>query len=373
MISCAPTTARTSVWARITDEIAQPAVSLKRGVGRRIFSLFLLAGVLPVVFTAALAYYEIGRGLEQEVGATLRESAKDYGLDVLTRLQQTAAAADQLATVIENDGSKGIASHAYLLETVAAVWIVDDGFGPTVLFGPEKQVVELADLSTPPSGTPLPSLVTSINSDRGELVFLRSLFAGSQQRVVAIKPAAEFLWGRNEDLPFLTDMCVFTVASGILHCSNPMAPGIHDQLASESGRVSTMPLEWQHDGESSLAFMWQLFLAGEFGSPALDIVASQPASFALRSRADFSYVFIPALALVMVLVGLLSFNVIGKSLGPLQQLTTAARQVASGNLLSRVRIRSNDEFEWLGEAFNTMQHDSAVKYRRSRQCPASTG
>ena len=50
-------------------------VSLKRGVGRRIFGYFLIAGLLPVVFTAGLAYYEIGRGLEQEVTSTLRESA----------------------------------------------------------------------------------------------------------------------------------------------------------------------------------------------------------------------------------------------------------------------------------------------------------
>jgi len=328
--------------------------SLKRGVGRRILGFFLLAGVLPVIFTAGLAYNEIGRGLEQEVGRSLREDAKDYGFDVLTRLQQTSAAADQLARVIERDGAESVAANEYLLETVEAVWFVDV-LEPSIAFGSESSIVELADLTTIPSEAQLPSLVTSMEAGRGELVFLRSIAVGRFDRhVVAIKPSAEYLWGKNEDLPFLTDLCVFTVAGDILHCSNPMAPGIHDQLTSESGRVSNLPLKWEQEGGTQLASLWQLFLAGEFNAPALDFVASQPEAFAMRSRADFSRVFIPALALVIILVGLLSFNMIGRSLRPLQQVTTAARQVASGNLLSRVRIRSNDEFEWLGEAFNTM-------------------
>ncbi len=50
--------------------------SLKHGVGRRILGFFVLAGIMPVVFTAGLAYHEISRGLEQEVGKTLRDSAK---------------------------------------------------------------------------------------------------------------------------------------------------------------------------------------------------------------------------------------------------------------------------------------------------------
>ena len=41
-------------------------VTLKRGVGRRILGFFMLAGLLPVLFTAALAYYEMGRGLNQD-------------------------------------------------------------------------------------------------------------------------------------------------------------------------------------------------------------------------------------------------------------------------------------------------------------------
>ena len=46
-------------------------VSLKRGVGRRIFGFFMLAGILPIVFTAGLAYFEVSRGMEQVVHKSL--------------------------------------------------------------------------------------------------------------------------------------------------------------------------------------------------------------------------------------------------------------------------------------------------------------
>jgi diguanylate cyclase (GGDEF)-like protein len=330
-------------------------VTLKRGVGRRILGFFILAGILPVLFTAGLAYYEMGRGLDQEVGRDLREHAKDYGLEVLAQLQFTSTAADELARVVARDGVDAVTENSYLLTGIETIWFVDEAQAIDLVFGSIDTVPLLADLSVVSGEGSLPPLVTSLGDGISEFVFLRSIDTGnSNPRVLAIKPASSFLWGSNDHLPFSTDICTFTVGGDVLYCSQPFAAGIHGELTSAPGRINTKALTWQRDGDKQLAAMWQLFLAGEFNAPAIDIVASQPASFALQSRADFSRVFAPALMLVVILVGLLSLNMIGQSLGPLQQLTTAARQVASGNLLSRVRIRSDDEFEWLGEAFNNM-------------------
>ena len=41
-------------------------VTLKRGVGRRILGYFMLAGIIPVAFTAALAYREVSRGMQDD-------------------------------------------------------------------------------------------------------------------------------------------------------------------------------------------------------------------------------------------------------------------------------------------------------------------
>ena len=330
-------------------------VTLKRGVGRRILGYFFLAGILPVVFTAALAFHEFTRGLEQEVQRDLREHAKDYGLELLSRLQHVSMAADQIAVVVNSRGAEGLSSNEYLVGRVQAVWLVAENGDTRPVYGDRLAITPLADIASLPENAPWPSLVTSVNPGPRSLVFLRqSQVSAGGRTAIAIKPDPAYLWGPSDDLPFATGICTFSVGGDPLFCSEPMTPGLHDQIVMQQRLLRTTPVEWNRDGEQQLASLWQLFLAANFNAPAIDVIASQPASHALRSRADFSRVFLPALALVIILIGLLSFNMIGRSLRPLQALTMAARQLSSGNLLARVRIRSNDEFEWLGEAFNKM-------------------
>jgi diguanylate cyclase (GGDEF)-like protein len=129
---------------------------------------------------------------------------------------------------------------------------------------------------------------------------------------------------------------------------------VHRALKDLENNSGMGPTEWQHDDVDYLGALWQLTLAADAALPMVDIIAMQPAPFALQSRADFSRVFVPALILVVILVAVLSFSAIGESLTPLQRLTAAVRQITAGNLDARLRIRSDDEFEWLGNAFNQM-------------------
>ena len=252
-------------------------MTLKQGVGRRILGFFILAGILPVVFTAGLAYYEVGRGLETEVNRTLRQHAKDYGLDVLARLQRTNESADQLAHIIESAGVNKIADHEYLLSGIETMWIMDELQTPHFVYGASAGVVELADLTTPRIDALLPPLVTGIGRGVNQLVFLRRLDSGTgEAQILAIKPDSGYLWGPEENLPFSTSVCVFSVAGEPLHCSQSMAAGLHAQLTAGSGRLNLLPTEWQLDGSAQLAAFWQLFLVGEFNAPALDFVRVAP-------------------------------------------------------------------------------------------------
>ena len=130
-------------------------LTLRRGVGRRILGFFILAGLLPVLFTAGLAYYEMGRGLSQDVGRTLREHAKDYGLGVLTRLQLTHDATEQLAFVIDKEGPDVVVDNPYLLNGVETVWLIDEAGGTEIVFGNGLGIAPLADLPAASTNAPL--------------------------------------------------------------------------------------------------------------------------------------------------------------------------------------------------------------------------
>ena len=100
--------------------------TLKRGVGRKILSLFLLASLLPVFFTAGLAYFEIQRSTEAEISRSLRASAKDYGLDLLGRLQRASLAAGNVQSMLEREGISGLNEHEYLMADFDGVWFQDE-------------------------------------------------------------------------------------------------------------------------------------------------------------------------------------------------------------------------------------------------------
>ena len=313
--------------------------TLKRGVGRKILSLFLLAGLLPVTFTASLAYLEIERGMYEEVGRTLRANAREYGQDMLGRLQQVSAAADDAARMFEIEGSTGLTRHTYLLAQFQNVWFVDAAGGTRSISGyVDADAFDDAVDSARFPNTMNRSVVT-IEGEQGSLVFQFDV---------------ERIWGNNKNNPSRTDFCVLSTSGTVQHCTAPIADGVYQALLEVEANAKKTTAEWQYDGEAYLGAMWQSTLIGDPAIPLVSIVALQPTSFALQSRADFSRVFIPALILVVILVAALSFAAIGESLTPLQRLTTAVRQITAGNLDARLRIRSNDEFELLGSAFNQM-------------------
>ena len=98
--------------------------TLARGVGRRILALFLIAALVPMLFTAWLASHEFNRGLEQEAERSLRNNAKEYGVEILTRLQTATTKARAIARITSQTGLDSIYDHPYLVEDFETVWVI---------------------------------------------------------------------------------------------------------------------------------------------------------------------------------------------------------------------------------------------------------
>lgn len=329
--------------------------TLKRGVGRKILSFFLLAALLPLAFTASLAYLEVDRGMHQDVGRTLRASAKDYGLDLVNRLQSTAGAADDIVRMFDVEGLAGLRAHNFLFDDFENVWLLSDDGNAITLTGVAQPKLTIPGLGSNRSGyAPAQLLISGIGND-GPLTMSRQVLdADGIAGTMILQVSPRKIWGADEDFPYRTDFCVFSAAGVNYYCSNSFDAGVHEVLTEHEVTADRSPAAWQQGDKTWFGGMWQLVTANDSGIPSIDILALQPDHVALQSRADFSRVFIPALALVVILVGVLSFAAISESLTPLQSLTAAVRQITAGNLDARLRIRSNDEFEWLAKEFNKM-------------------
>lgn len=322
-----------------------------KGVSKRIFGLFLVAAVVPMMFTAWLAWHEINRGNELESERALRSSAKEYGLRILARLDLASDKAREIIRIATRDGLNQIYDHEYLVDDFSDVWVVRETFAPAMILKDEAGGVEFSptdEAHLVAGGTKL------VLAEQNKLILLQAVGDWAPGCLVAFQLNADKIWGTREDLPFNTKMCVFGAGGEKLYCTDSVEDGVHRYLVGEAENRSAVFGEWEHGGELQYASLWQLFLDGQLAASAFDIVAMTPKTFALRSGADFRRVFIPAIILVLILVVVLTFNLVSRSLVPLQHLTIAARQIAGGNLASRVRVRTGDEFEWLADAFNNM-------------------
>jgi hypothetical protein len=279
------------------------------GVGRRILMLFLLAGILPVIFTAMLAYNEVGRGLEQEVNKDLRENSKAYGVEILARLSRASDKARELISVFEKGGATAVQDRHYLLDDFDAVWMSSQSDPERLLAGVRNSEINSANVNLEHLRNGSGQLLESSDAAADELVLLHGTNIGEpDQAIFAFQLKPEAIWGPKENRPYLTEYCVFSTTGANLFCTVEMDAGLHAALATDRNSPDVRPTEWEIGGEDHFAAMWQLFLDGSYRHPALDIVASQPKNYTLRSSADFRRVFPPALVLVIIMVGALSLS-----------------------------------------------------------------
>jgi diguanylate cyclase (GGDEF)-like protein len=332
----------------------QISETLKRGVGRRILTMFLVAAILPLIATAALAWYEVHRAQSVEVGRALHSNAKAYGVDIVMHLQDSAAKANEIVKIVQEYGTSALQGHDYLLADFETITQRTPAGDELLLFGSAAAAFDAAAIEERHirSGSSQFLLVNTPNGFDPVLVLWSD--ATGREAIYLFGLDAGQLWTPRENTAFATELCVFRQTGATVYCTRPMSGDLHERLAVRppGGWARPVSTEWQ--GEDFLAVQWQLFMGGNFSTEALDIVAIQPRSYALRTGADFRRVFAPALALVIILVGLLSLHSISQSLFPLHRLKFAAKQFAAGQLSMRVRVRTGDEFEWLADAFNNM-------------------
>jgi diguanylate cyclase (GGDEF)-like protein len=114
---------------------------------------------------------------------------------------------------------------------------------------------------------------------------------------------------------------------------------------------------------------WQIFLGAEFGLRDWRIVVWHDREDLLISVAAFSEMLRPVLLVAAISAVLLAMVAIRHHLAPFRLLTDAARRIGAHDLDVRVDVRSGDELEGLGQAFN----DMAARIKRNFQFMTALG
>lgn len=325
-------------------------LDFRHGVGRRILMLFLVAALVPMLFTLGLAQFEISRSHSAIATGTMKSSAKEFGVDIKTHLDYAAQKTEQLLIEITSGGPESIGDQDYFINDFKNIWDISDDTPAGISRGGSGLFdIHEAELATVRAGKR-----QLVLTDQGGFVLLGQT-TGRYKSVYAFEVKPETLWGNRDSLPANMEFCVYSSAGLRIHCTWAAPENVRERIIEfGKGPPTSLTAEFGEAGNEQYAILWQLFLRGSFGAESLEIVATQPKALTKDTSSGLKRMFLPAAALVLVLVSALSYYQIGGNLRPLNYLTRASGRLAGGDFDTRVYVKTGDEFEKLGAAFNNM-------------------
>jgi diguanylate cyclase (GGDEF)-like protein len=305
-------------------------------VARRVFALFILAGLLPLAIVILLAFARVGTTLEDRAFTDLERVSRVAGQQLLDRLLVARELLSSVPRVAA--GSASVAFDAAFVRSPD---------GTEWLFGAADDF----EVAQPPLDAQRASVLLRFGEHGGDIYLARP--AGRELLVGRLDP--DFLWRAAGEIHYGFGICVFARgASTALFCSEPLPDAAKRVLAEAPLDRSGGRLTWTHDGERWLSSYWELFLPSRFAAEPWLIVVSQPRKLALESLYAFNRAVPQAIALTVILVLLLSITQIRRTLGPLNQLVAGTVRIANRHFGARVAVDTDDEFGDLARAMNGM-------------------
>ncbi len=341
--------------------MAQPGLFASR-VGRRIFLLFLLCALLPILFVATVSYHVVTSHLIRQSESRLQQQSKTFAMSVVERLLYLETDLAMVAAVIHTEDSgadsgldtvvdRQVAEHMRSL-TFAVGKNLTPLHGTTIPL-PELSAPEQEFLSTGRTlirTEPSPSSFASIQLIRA--VKANELTAGLL--VCVVEP--EFLWGvgSRNTLPPATEVLVINHLGDTLIRSYGVPDALAEDVLEEARDASSGHTSWSFEDERFVAGYWSIPMWANYRVPRWTVVISERRSNVLASLETFTKNFPLVILLTVATVLFLSLRQIRASLVPLGRLRAGTQRIAARDFSTPVNVHSGDEFEELAAAFNEM-------------------
>jgi len=329
-------------------------------VARRIFVLFLLCALLPLIILAGVTSSAVDSQLSEQAIKRLNQNCKLKGLEIYNNLRALETELRMLGSSLKGENPDQYGS---IVDSFAKR--ISGGFKSFVLITDARKDLE--------------DFRESLNLDADQLDHMRTgrslllvvptakgpprIFMGglvktdhSQEPMLLGELEPNSIWGMESEKDLVADGPMFILGpENELLLSIPQDHPIGWSIGNVvSGGPGAGVIEYELKGETYLIGYWWLFLNYHFFVPGLTIVMSQARSTVLEPVAYFKKFFFLIVLLTFLVVCLLSVVLIRKNLVPIETLRKGTGRIANGEFGAEVEIRSGDEFEELGRDFNEM-------------------
>ena len=323
---------------------------------RRIFGLFVISALIPVIATGLLSFGQVSRLLEEQTHDQLHEASKAYGMTLFDRLISFEDNSGELTRLMREGESLQLGPRGYLREQFTAGVLIPHLGEPESLWGQVSQLPRLSAAEIEHLLNDKIVVSNLVNGDNTPQIYISRLIDPEQtdSAILVVRVNTNLVWGDPEALPLTTNFCVFNNGNRPLFCSRDFSKDMQEKLSAGLMQSSTGRFEWDFGGEAYMASYWAVFLKARFFNPRWIVVATQPSKLALAPITAYKKMFPPVMVLSILIVAFLSINQIRRGVIPLQKLIDGTRRIANRDFDNVVHVNSGDEFEELADSLNRM-------------------
>lgn len=335
---------------------------LSSKVARRVFALFMISSLFPVILLTILSFSQVNNFLIRHQYEELRQKSKNYGMALLDRLLLLKMQLDWIAQYFRQ---RDLPINSKITDGINSK--ISQGFKQITLIGSDNQsVFSLENIE---------KLAVLIQDEKTYLQAGHSILATEYQPhfsskilllrmldpqhpdwgVLAGEIDQSYLWGDIESFGLEMQSCILDELNRALFCSHREYIPSSEQLLIELNRSPSGQFVWRnHDDEEVLINYWSIFLKPNFLVPRWTIITSQLKMDILAPIADFKSIVGFVITLTLAIVAFLSIHQIRRNLVPLEKIMEGIQYIANKNFNKPVEVRSGDEFEELAASFNNM-------------------
>ena len=305
----------------------------KSRLGRRLLVLFVGCALIPTCAVAFLSFKSVTRQLTRQSQERLTALAAASGKTLYDRLTFFENDLRRQARSLLACGSPRAVRNGdcaeVLLYAAEAVGLWNNG-SLKILGGERDGIERLSAVSLPELPPGQSKLIALEGGPEGLRIYLAHRPEARAGTLLA-RLSTNYLWGPAdaEQLPGKVVLRLQDARLGILL-------GPSDQGTAEVEATAMLPR------------------APSFALPEWQVILSEPRAEVIAPLAAFTRSFPAVLALSLLGVVLLSLSQIRRSMVPLVELRNGTRRIAAGDFHTSVEVKSGDELEELGGAFNTM-------------------
>lgn len=342
-----------------SDSRRWPA-ALQSRVARRLAMLFIGSALVPMVGLAAVTLYRTNDYLQRESATRLRYDAKTVMMEALGRIELTESTLRVLGTTLTSDGVLSTSDPRLdaLFPKRPAVLTFIEPKGHHVDYGKAVTLPAFTDAQQRQIKNHLPLVIAASDKGVGDLLVVPA--ADSPALTIASLDYAQIFGLDDLDpLPPDAELCVHQQGR-LLVCSS----GAQGRIATAATAI-TEDQEAElvsDDGDRFLARARSIPLQVAYGSEPWTMVLMRPRSVTAQPTRAFVGDFWKVAIGTLLLVSLLALSQVRRQLQPLNALMEGTRRLGQRQFRTPVRISSGDEFESLGDAFNTLSRDLARQF-----------